>query len=178
MQPDNGYLKELDIRFKESEYKNLLREQIREPRQVYEAVKSLEDATQEKVLGIFVSDQLDEPVFQHLALGAADSAIVDLKYLMRQALLTLASGFVLVHNHPSGEAFPSDADRSVIDKVRVLAQFHDIQMIDFMVVGQNCYWSLFEEEGKLYQLGRLSRRETPPTVDDLEKIMINKDWER
>ncbi|MFK5979705.1 MAG: JAB domain-containing protein [Rhizobiaceae bacterium] len=162
-----AYLKELDIRFKESEYKNILREQIREPNQVYKAVKSLEDATQEKVLGIFVSDDLDEPVFQHIAVGSTDHAFVDLKYLMRQALLTLSNGFILVHNHPKGDPYPSEADREVIQQLRQLAKFHDIQFIDFMVIGKDSYWSLYEEEGQIYQLQSMSDQKHPPRVNDL-----------
>lgn len=156
--------------FKKGEYKNILREQIRNPNQVYKALKKLEDATQEKLVAIFVRGELDDPVYQHIAVGSGDFVCVDFKYLMRQALLILSSGFILAHNHPSGEAYPSKEDRDVIHKLKTIAEFHDITFIDFMIIGSHGYWSLMEEEGQWFQLQKMAKRLKPPTLDDLENL--------
>ncbi len=170
MPSKHHYLRELEVRFKKGEYKNILREQVRSPRQVYEALKKLEDAAQEKLVAIFVRGDLDDPVYQHIAVGSGDNVCIDFKYLMRQALLTLSSGFILVHNHPSGDPFPSKADRQTIDHLRTIAEFHDMTFIDFMVIGSEDYWSFLEEEGQYQQLYRLAKRRKSPTLDDLANL--------
>lgn len=178
MSEEHGYLRELDVRFKKSEYKNILKEQIRNPKQVYEAVKSLEDVTQEKVLAIFVSDDLDEPVFQHVAVGGVDAAFLNPIYLMRQAYLTLASGFILVHNHPSGNPTPSQADRDLIEYLDVLSRLHRMQFIDFMIVGRNDFWSRYEEKGIIYQIEGDSKMGHPPDAEEMDLFMQSDAWKR
>ncbi len=157
MPKKHGYLLELQVSFKESEYQNILREQVREPEQLYRVFKSLEDETQEKLIGVYVSRQLDDPFYRLLSLGSDNAALCDYRYLFQLAYLTQAHAFALIHNHPSGDPSPSDADKSVMKEIQDQCDVLGFQFLDFMIIGRDGYWSLYEDLGKLYQIAEAFR---------------------
>jgi DNA repair protein RadC len=55
---------------------------------------------------------------------------------------------VLGHNHPSGNLRPSEADIKITHKLREIAAFMDINLVDHIIVGENAYYS-FADEGML-----------------------------
>ena len=78
--------------------------------------------------------------------GIVNQAVVYPRKILEKALQHKASAVILVHNHPSGNITPSEADirltRTLQDTARVL----DILIHDHIIVGENRYFS-FREEG-------------------------------
>ena len=78
--------------------------------------------------------------------GVVNQAVVYPRKILEKALRQKASAIILVHNHPSGNTKPSEADirltRTLQDTARVL----DILIHDHIIVGENRYFS-FREEG-------------------------------
>jgi len=78
--------------------------------------------------------------------GIVNQAAVYPRKILENAIKYKASAIILVHNHPSGNIKPSDADirltRTLQDTARVL----DILIHDHIIVGENRYFS-FREEG-------------------------------
>jgi len=78
--------------------------------------------------------------------GIVNQAVVYPRKILEKALKHKASAVILVHNHPSGNIKPSEADirltRTLQDTARVL----DILIHDHIIVGENRYFS-FREEG-------------------------------
>ncbi len=78
--------------------------------------------------------------------GIVNQAVVYPRKILENAIKYKASAIILVHNHPSGNIKPSDADirltRTLQDTARVL----DILIHDHIIVGENRYFS-FREEG-------------------------------
>ena len=56
---------------------------------------------------------------------------------MRRALELNASALILVHNHPSGDPTPSDADISMTARVRDAAQVMGITLHDHLIIGKS-----------------------------------------
>lgn len=54
-----------------------------------------------------------------------------------------AYGFVLVHNHPSGNCCPSKEDREVTEKMKQCGELMNINLVDHIIVG-NGYYSFKE----------------------------------
>ena len=59
--------------------------------------------------------------------------------------------FVLVHNHPSGDPTPSEADRALTRRMREAADLMQIHLLDHVIIGRECpgappYFS-FKEHG-------------------------------
>jgi len=67
--------------------------------------------------------------------------------IFRPAILHSAYAFVLVHNHPSGDAKPSEADLRVTKRVAAAAQILQINFLDHVIVGRGFF--SFQEAGLL-----------------------------
>jgi len=81
--------------------------------------------------------------------GGTTGTVVDGKIILKHAIETpRCSGIVLGHNHPSGNLKPSEADIKITHRLKELASFMDINLIDHIIVGEKAYYS-FADEGKL-----------------------------
>lgn len=67
--------------------------------------------------------------------GGISGTVVDVKLILRHAVLLSASALILVHNHPSGNLTPSDADITVTRKLRDAAKLFEIALLDHVIIG-------------------------------------------
>ena len=67
---------------------------------------------------------------------------------MRRGVLYNAARIILAHNHPSGIALPSEADKMVTENIRQALALVDMKLIDHIIVGSNDTYS-FAESGLL-----------------------------
>ncbi|WP_025824956.1 JAB domain-containing protein [Acetobacter okinawensis] len=63
---------------------------------------------------------------------------------MRRALALRAGSFVLVHNHPSGDAMPSAEDISMTGQIVAAAHIVGLQVADHLIVGRDHVLSMKE----------------------------------
>lgn len=80
--------------------------------------------------------------------GTVDHVPVYPREVMRRALELNASALVLVHNHPSGDPTPSQADITMTQTIRTVAEALSITLHDHIVIGKSCELS-FRSEGLL-----------------------------
>lgn len=118
-------------------------------RAVYDMVQEqLNKESQEVFLVIPVDlhgDPLCPPV--EVARGQRDRVSVDASDVMRPVIAHNASGFVVIHNHPSGLAKPSDADRRLTKTIQKSAKtFEPVVMIDHVIIGRRQYYSIVEDK--------------------------------
>lgn len=74
--------------------------------------------------------------FEELFQGTIDGANVHPREVVRRALELNAAALILAHNHPSGVAEPSDADRRITARLRQALDLVDIRVLDHFVVGE------------------------------------------
>jgi DNA repair protein RadC len=86
----------------------------------------------------------DEPQ----ARGTVDHVPVYPREVIKRALELNASALILVHNHPSGDPTPSEADIAMTDQVRMAADVMGITLHDHLVIGKSTELS-FRAEGLL-----------------------------
>lgn len=72
---------------------------------------------------------------QELFHGTVNSVEVHPREIVREALKVNAAAIILAHNHPSGKADPSRADREVTTRVVKACLFLDIRVLDHLVIG-------------------------------------------
>lgn len=72
-----------------------------------------------------------EIVFQ----GGPSSVLISPRVLIQRCLELNAMGLVIAHNHPSGHAGPSRADRTMTGKVAEACQLFEIRLVDSLVIG-------------------------------------------
>ncbi len=86
----------------------------------------------------------DEQLFE----GTHNAASVYPREIVRRALELHAAALILAHNHPSGVAEPSQADRHITDKIANALSLVDVRVLDHLVVGDGDVVS-FAERGWL-----------------------------
>ena len=81
--------------------------------------------------------------------GGTTATVADARIIFRRALGHPAvTSLVLAHNHPSGQAFPSRADRALTHKLCAAARTLDLLVVDHIIVAGNGYYS-FADAGEL-----------------------------
>ncbi|MFK3914096.1 DNA repair protein RadC [Enterobacter cancerogenus] len=70
-----------------------------------------------------------------LFLGTINSITVHPREVVKSGLKNNAAAAVLAHNHPSGEAEPSQADRLITERLKQALDLVDIRLLDHLVVG-------------------------------------------
>ncbi len=80
--------------------------------------------------------------------GGVQATVVDHRLLVKRALELLATQLILVHNHPSGLAKPSDADKELTQRVIAAAALFDIRVVDHLILSHSDHFS-FRASGLL-----------------------------
>lgn len=81
-----------------------------------------------------------------LSKGGISGTVVDIRIILSVALKCNASGIILVHNHPSGNINPSEADKQVTKKLLNACNLLDIMLIDHFIISRDDFFS-FKEVG-------------------------------
>lgn len=75
---------------------------------------------------------------QRLFTGTIDGAAVYPREVVRAALAVNASAAILAHNHPSGIAEPSAADKAITRELRESLRLIGVRVLDHIIVGADC----------------------------------------
>jgi DNA repair protein RadC len=79
---------------------------------------------------------------RRLSEGSIDQAVLDVRRVVEVALAGNASGVLLAHNHPSGVALPSPADRQITRRVQRALSLLGIELIDHIIVADGDFVSM------------------------------------
>lgn len=83
-----------------------------------------------------------------VAVGSSNSAIINPREVFFEAVQRRASAVILSHNHPSGNASPSQEDIETTRRLSSAADILGISVLDHIIVSRNDYFS-FKERGLL-----------------------------
>lgn len=81
----------------------------------------------------------------NISLGATNSASVEPKEILLEAIKGQANRIILIHNHPSGDPTPSKADYIVTDRIYECADIMGIELLDHIVIGDGKYESILSK---------------------------------
>ncbi len=73
--------------------------------------------------------------------GTVNASLISVREVFLNALKYGAVSILLLHNHPSGDATPSEEDIRVTEKVHKAGEMMDIPLLDHIVIGDQCYVS-------------------------------------
>ena len=74
--------------------------------------------------------------------GGAASAVVDVRQVAENAILTAASAVILAHNHPSGVALPSPEDYAMTDRMKQALATVGVVLSDHIIVADGDFVSM------------------------------------
>ena len=108
----------------------------------------LSDREREVFLVLFLDNQHRVIRHEEMFAGSISSVEIHPREIVREAMKVNATALILAHNHPSGRAEPSFADRRVTEQIVKACQLLDIRILDHLVVGRGDTVS-FAERGWL-----------------------------
>ncbi|MNZ66628.1 hypothetical protein D3C78_848580 [compost metagenome] len=104
----------------------------------------LSDAEREIFMVIFLDNQHRVVKHSRMFSGTLRHVEVHPREIVREAIKVNAAAVILAHNHPSGCAEPSKADKDITERIIKCCQFMDIRVLDHFIVGRGEYVSLAE----------------------------------
>lgn len=113
---------------------------------VMEFSRSLQDSDIEKFLVLHLDAQHHLNCIQIIA-GTLNQAVVYPREVIRHSLLSASCGMIFIHNHPSGNTKPSDADIRLTRTLTDTAKLLDVQVLDHIIIGSENKFFSFREEG-------------------------------
>lgn len=84
--------------------------------------------------------------FDKLFFGTVHESVVYPREIIRRGLLYNAARIIISHNHPSGLAKPSEADKLITQTISLATAMVDIELIDHIIIGRHQAYS-FKEHG-------------------------------
>ncbi|MEZ8394597.1 DNA repair protein RadC [Vibrio cyclitrophicus] len=116
------------------------------PTNVKEYLKLKLGAHDREVFAVMFLDNQHQLIsFEELFFGTIDAASIYPREVLKAALNHNAVAVVFAHNHPSGIAEPSQADRRITQRLVDALKLVDIRVLDHIVVGEDCV--SFAEKG-------------------------------
>ncbi|HEY5746636.1 MAG TPA: JAB domain-containing protein [Chryseolinea sp.] len=94
-----------------------------------------------------------------ISMGTVDKALVEPMEVYSVALQKRAVKILLVHNHPSGELKPSEADKDITNRLIQVGLIVNTPVLDHLIITTNSYMS-FADTGLLEELKK-SRKYVP-----------------
>lgn len=83
-----------------------------------------------------------------IGVGGLTETVVDVRVILREALLKRATALILCHNHPSGNLRPSTHDDRLTRQVQEAAKLLNLSLADHVIFTDNGYYS-YADEGRL-----------------------------
>lgn len=120
-------------------------QQIRNPSDLASIfVKELSDLDRENVVVINLNVKM-QPINMHtVSIGNISQACFNLSNVFKTAILSNAASIIIAHNHPSGDAEPSEEDLKLTKRIAKAGKLLGIELIDHVVIGKD-YWISIKE---------------------------------
>jgi len=106
---------------------------------------------QEHLVALYLNTQNQIIHQQTIFIGSATRSIAEPREILHYAIKHMATSLILVHNHPSGEAYPSRNDIDFTQKIKRSCDDLGICLLDHLIVGKSTYYS-FREEREDFEL--------------------------
>ena len=120
-------------------------DQVNKPSDVYDAVKSYYKGADREILSVLCLDAQNAPVcFNVASIGSLNTTRTRPAEILKVAIVTNASGLVIIHNHPSGSLEPSPEDVEFTRAMQQACELVGIDLYDHLVVTDDGFTSLRE----------------------------------
>ena len=103
-----------------------------------------------EVIAIINMQTDSKPINMTIAsIGELNSALANPRELLKASILSNAAGIVMLHNHPSGNLVPSTKDILITDKLKMVCDLINVELLDHIIVGRGREYFSFQEKNIL-----------------------------
>jgi len=147
-------LTEFKVTIKKKGSQKIDREKVSQSEDAARVCKKVMDAdtieyTEEVVLLLF-NRAMEFIGFSKIGMGGTTGAVMDPKIIFTTALQANAHSIMIAHNHPSGNAKPSEADERLTHKLSKAGELLDIRLVDHLILsGADENYYSFADAGKV-----------------------------
>jgi len=114
---------------------------ISHPSDIYSICRDMEFLDQEVVRVICLDSKTTVIAVEDVTKGINNASLIHPREVFRSAILTSSASIALVHNHPSGDPFPSIQDNETTEKIRDSGDLLGIKLIDHVIIGKGSFYS-------------------------------------
>lgn len=123
---------------------------VKNSKEVYELFEpQLRNELQEKLIAVYLDHSHRIISTKELFKGSSDRHFIHPRDIFREAVKMNSSWIILIHNHPSGDATPSNEDLITTKELFKIGEEIGVPIIDHMVIGKGQYRSIRLELEKL-----------------------------
>ncbi len=117
-------------------------EQILHPGVLHNSMKFLENEDREKFYVLHLDAKMRILGKELIAVGTLTNSLIHPREVFKGAILNNSAYIILVHNHPSGDATPSENDIKITEKLINLGELLGVEVIDHVIIGCNTLISM------------------------------------
>jgi len=119
---------------------------IKNPEDIYHRYSYIERHTKEHLIGIYMDARNRIMHDEIISIGTVNASLISAREILQPAILHHASYIIICHNHPSGDAKPSDEDIVATRKLFNATMLFGIKLLDHVIIGKGEFYSL--KQGK------------------------------
>jgi len=117
---------------------------IRGPESVYELTHDIRRSNREHFVGFYLNSRNQVLRREIISIGSLNASIVHPREVFVPAIAVSAASLILAHNHPSGDATPSEEDLAITRRIHEAGRLLGIELLDHVVVAREAYMSFKE----------------------------------
>ncbi|EKE11794.1 MAG: hypothetical protein ACD_15C00026G0013 [uncultured bacterium] len=117
-------------------------ELILSPRDVWENLKDIRDNKKEHFIVFYLDVRNQKIKREIISIGTLNASLVHPREVFEPAICHTAAQILIAHNHPSGDAKPSDDDIEVTKRLMEAGKILGIEIVDHVIVAENSFLSL------------------------------------
>ena len=102
--------------------------------------------TQEKVMTIFLNSKNEVIDNKIVFMGTANESIIHPRDIFKEAIVLNAIKVICIHNHPSGNPYPSLEDKAITERLKEVGKIVGIPLVDHIIFGDEKYYSFLEND--------------------------------
>ena len=114
---------------------------IKKPSDIFKMCLDMSFLNQETVRIICVDSKSNVISVEDITKGTANASLIHPREVFKPVISNSAVSFAVVHNHPSGDPSPSEADREITGRLKDCSKIMGIDIIDHVIIGKGKYYS-------------------------------------
>lgn len=112
---------------------------VKNSQEAYEILKDIAKKKQEHIVALFLNSRFELLGRKVICIGSLDGVSVLPRDIIIPALEINANSIVMAHNHPSGDATPSNEDIDITRRIKEGLELVGINLLDHIVIGKDMW---------------------------------------
>ena len=121
-----------------------------EPKHVWDKLADIRNDRRERFIILYLNSRNREITREVVSVGTINASIVHPREVFSKAVEMSAATVIGVHNHPSGEVEPSDADLAVTKRLVEAGAILGIEFRDHIIVSEGNFYSIRDNHSHLF----------------------------